>query len=238
VIHRRFVEVLAGMGVAREKITVIRNWTHITPNGAPVDSTRARAEFGWKPGEIVVLHAGNMGAKQGLENVVAAGKLADETNTNEHPVRFVLLGDGNQRRLLDGLAASVQSVELVDPLPAESFRKALNAADVLLVNERPGVGEMAVPSKLTSYFYAGKPIIAATDEESGCADELRAAGAGIAVRPGDPKALLAAARQLGVDDQMSRQLGRSGERYADTVLSAQSAISAYDRWSRVVAGRQ
>ena len=38
---------------------------------------------------MIALHAGNMGVKQGLENVVEAARQADATRS---PVRFVLLG--------------------------------------------------------------------------------------------------------------------------------------------------
>jgi hypothetical protein len=44
--------------------------------------------MGWPPDETIVRHAGAMGTKQGLENVVDAAALADEQN---RPIRFVLL---------------------------------------------------------------------------------------------------------------------------------------------------
>jgi hypothetical protein len=72
-------------------------------------------------------------------------RLADEHAVN---IRFVLLGDGNQRRLLQQLANGVQRIEFKDRLQAEDYRQVLACADVLLVNERPGAGEMATPSKV------------------------------------------------------------------------------------------
>ena len=60
----------------------------------------------------------------------------------------MLLGDGNQRRLLPQSAKGVQRIEFKDPLQAEDYRQVLACADVLLVNERPGAGELAVPSKV------------------------------------------------------------------------------------------
>jgi glycosyltransferase involved in cell wall biosynthesis len=236
-IHHRFAEVLQDMGLHEDKINVIRNWTHIGESPKSADPAETRRRLGWKPDELVVLHTGNMGVKQGLENVVAAGRLADSSNAHDKRVRFVMVGDGNQRELLDELSTGVESVNLLNPLPADEFRLALDAADVLLVNERPGVGEMAVPSKLTSYFVAGKPVLAATDPHSGSAEELRASGAGIIVPPGQPSALLDAARQLGADDQLRRRLGARGKSYADDVLSAGSAIASYDRWCREMAGQ-
>ena len=59
-------------GVAPERIEVIRNWSHVP--GEPADREQAREQFGFAPGEVVAIHSGNMGAKQGLEVVVEAAQ--------------------------------------------------------------------------------------------------------------------------------------------------------------------
>ncbi len=163
VVHDRFVDhVVNELHVPRERVTVVRNWTHVTPIDVD-DLTAARTKFGWSPDETIVLHTGNMGVKQGLENVVEAARLADEQSL---PIRFVLVGDGNQRPNLEAAAVGVDRIDFVRPLDDQDFRTAMAAADVLLVNEAPGIVGMAVPSKLTSYFSSGTPIVAATDVAS------------------------------------------------------------------------
>ena len=148
---------------------------------------------GWTADEVIVLHAGNMGYKQGLENVIAAASLA---GSQRMPVRFVLLGDGNQRPRLEALAARVPAIEFLPPVDEADFPAVLGAADVLLVNERFGVAHMSVPSKLTSYFSTGKPVLAAADPDGLTAAELSAAGAGVVV---DPAVLICCcARQFGL----------------------------------------
>ncbi|XGU20959.1 glycosyltransferase [Rhodococcus sp. 3Y1] len=149
------------------------------------DLTAARTKFGWSPDETIVLHTGNMGVKQGLENVVEAARLADEQSL---PIRSVLVGDGNQRPNLEAAAVGVDRIDFVRPLDDQDFRTAMAAADVLLVNEAPGIVGMAVPSKLTSYFSSGTPIVAATDVASTTADEIRASGAGVVTRTVIPQA--------------------------------------------------
>ena len=146
-----------------------------------------RTRLGWASNDVVVLHAGNMGKKQGLENVIAAARLADKSNSR---VRFVLMGDGNQRRALEELAIGIKALQFVSPLPGDEFMEALASADFLLVNELPGVKDMAVPSKLTSYFNAGVPVIAATDSGSVTAAEIAASCGGVRVDAADPLALL------------------------------------------------
>lgn len=237
VIHDQFVETLTAAGVPRDRLKVIRNWTHIGEALGPgADVADVRARRGWGDDDLVVLHAGNMGAKQGLENVVAAARLAGD-RTDGRTVRFVLLGDGNQRRALEAEAAGTPALEFIPPLPDEEFLNTLVAADVLLVNEKPGVGEMAVPSKLTTYFKIGKPVVAATDELSGAASEVRASGAGVVVPPGDPKSLLDSIFEVTADRTRMDRFAVAGQRYCREVLDRDAAISKYEEWCSELVAR-
>ena len=108
--------------------------------------------------EQVVLHAGNMGFKQDLENVIAAARLAERGPT---PIRLVLMGDGAERKRLERLAGDLPSVQFLDAQPEDVFMDVLAAADVLVLNERTTVLDMSLPSKITSYFRSGRPVVAA-----------------------------------------------------------------------------
>lgn len=233
VIHDRFADAAVKMGVDPKRVTVIRNWAHIESPTA-VDKAEVRTKHGWQPQERIVLHSGNMGAKQGLENVVAAARLADEQGID---IRFVLMGDGNQRRLLQEEAKDVLRIEFKDPLDAEDYSQVLACADVLLVNERPSVGEMSVPSKLTSYFSAGRPVLAATDANGVTAREIRDSGAGVVVPAGDPAALLDAAVSLADNSEAGDRLGVAGQHYARRLLSPERALDEYEDWCYRLAGK-
>jgi colanic acid biosynthesis glycosyl transferase WcaI len=224
VIHNRFAErVAADFGVRRDRIEVVRNWTHLPP-ASEVDVVAARASLGWSPGEVIVLHAGNMGIKQGLDNVVAAARLAEQRGI---PVRFVLLGHGSERDRLAELGQGLSTLQFLSPLNDADFSAALASADSLLVNELPGVSEMAVPSKLTSYFSAGRPVVAATDVSGITAEEVRTADAGVVVPAGDPEALLDAVTTLAADPGRAEHLGKNGRHYRQTVLEEESAINRF-----------
>ncbi|MDQ0734045.1 glycosyltransferase family 4 protein [Arthrobacter agilis] len=227
VIHERFKDyVVSGLGVDHKNVAVIRNWAHLDTQPSSLRSS-TRLKWGWQDQDIVVLHAGNMGAKQGLTNVVNAAALATQRDS---PVHFVLLGDGNQRQQVKALAAGVGHIQFIDPVPDEDFSAVLHAADVLLVNELPGLRETAVPSKLTSYFSTGRPVIAATDSDSTTAGEIARSGGGIRVEPNAPEALVKAAERLGADNDLSGTLGRAGQNYAGKTLSEDAAIVAYGAW--------
>ena len=227
VIHSVFADDLnMDYGIDRQRIRVIRNWTRVDSPDAAASAAFRRAR-GWSDDELIVLHAGNMGYKQGLENVVEAAELARATNRR---VRFVLLGDGNQREPLQQMAADLKALEFLPPVSEAEFPAALGAADVLLVNERSGVANMSVPSKLTSYFNSGKPILAATDAEGATATELNLSSAGVCVPPGRPDLLLDKAMALGADPALADRLGQAGKTYSRRLLTEEAALNAYEQW--------
>ena len=221
VIHPRFGDYLASkLGIDPKRIEVVRNWTHLEPADHDDIAERRRA-LGWSAEETIVLHAGNMGVKQGLFNVVEAARVADE---QQKPVRFVLLGDGSQRESLVALGQGVEHLQFVDSLDDTAFQGALRAADILLVNEKLGISEMAVPSKLTSYFDAGRPVVAATDQTGVTAGEIQISNGGRVVGAEDPQALLDTVMELRRDRTVAAELGRNGRRYRTDVLGEEGAI--------------
>ncbi|WP_169079392.1 glycosyltransferase [Microcella alkalica] len=226
VIHERFASKIAeDFGLADDRLTVIRNWTHVeTAPGS--DAAAVRARLGWAPDETVVLHAGNMGVKQGLSLAVAAARRAEEKNLR---MRFVFLGDGAQRDELEREAAGLAAVEFLGSVPESEFSGTLEAADVLLVHELPGVSEMAVPSKLTSYFNSGRPVVAATDVAGITASEVRAAQGGLVVASGDIEGLLEAVSLLASDKELADRLGQNGISYRRQVLDETVALEALER---------
>ena len=227
VIHAGFkVDLIDELRVSPQRVLEIRNWTHVARPELSASAT-FRASRGWATDEVVILHAGNMGVKQGLENVVNAAAIANRLGSK---ARFVLLGDGNQRAALEKISCDLPNVEFLPLVDDEDFPSVLGAADVLLVNERPGVGRMSVPSKLTSYFKAGKPIVAATDPAGFTASELSASGAGVCVPADRPDLLLAEALRLGTDTGLAKGLGDAGRSYCELLLSETTAIDRYERW--------
>ncbi len=224
VIHDRFGRhLIEKLGVDPTRVEVVRNWTH-TSATSDIDVPAVRKRHGWAADDTVVLHAGNMGGKQGLENVVDAARIAAQQSL---PIRFVLLGDGNRRAALEEYARGVPTLQFIDPLNDDEFVAALHSADVLLVNEKPGVSEMSVPSKLTSYFNTGRPVVAASEPHGVTAEEIGAAQAGFTVRSGHPQHLVDACMSLRADPELAKRLGRNGQEYRHRVLGEDAAIDRF-----------
>jgi glycosyltransferase involved in cell wall biosynthesis len=222
VLNQHFEQHIQAAGVAPERIMVQPNWTHVAPpTGIDLDSVRAR--YGWGDGATVVLHSGNMGLKQALENVVEAGRLADERGRTD--VKFVLMGDGSQRPALEARAHGISSVEILPPVPSEDYADVLAAADILLVNERATSVDMSLPSKLTSYLRAGRPVLAASPASGGTAAELLRSQGGLLIEPENPTLLLDAVTGLAHDPDRAAALAAAGRQYAHRRLSASDALA-------------
>ncbi|MFF1647997.1 glycosyltransferase [Streptomyces sp. NPDC058240] len=219
VIHESFVPRVTAYGVDPGRIRTVPNWSHVRAPSADRAGTRAR--LGWSEGTPVVLHSGNMGLKQGLEVLVDAARLAPE-------IRVVLMGDGNQREALLGRAAGLRNLDILPPADAADFTDILAAADVLAVTQRASVLDMSVPSKLTSYFVSGRPVVASVADGGGTAQEVQRSGAGLLVAPEDPAALLSAVRKLVEAPAGADALGANGPQYAARHLSREAGLARFD----------
>ena len=222
VIAARFGDLLVDDGVAADRVVELPNFTHITPSALGRDA--ARRALGWPLDTLIFLHTGNMGMKQGLEAVVEAGRLAPPG------VGFSLTGNGNQRSHLEELAEGVRGVRILDPVDEDLYPVVLAAADVLVLSERRGVKEMSLPSKLTSYVAARRPIVAALEPGGISHSLLVEHGAAELVPAGDSAALLAAAQRVAKDPARARELVDAGTRMGGALWSAAAAADRYRRF--------
>jgi len=205
---------LEEMGVASARLVCIRNWSRIEPAGEPKQGGGGGEPF-------VVMHTGNMGMKQGLEELVPTLRLMGEQAPE---VEFVFVGDGNQADALKRATLGLSNVAVLPSVDDGDYPATLRKADVLLVHERSTVLDMSLPSKLTSYFAAARPVLAVTAMGSVTAEEVARSGAGITVRPGDPGAFLSAIKRLREDSHLAASLSRAGPAYARAHLTSHASL--------------
>jgi colanic acid biosynthesis glycosyl transferase WcaI len=210
-----FVKPLQELGVDADRIHVVANWSRVPMT----DETEPARD----PGEFVVMHAGNMGLKQGLDQL--APTIADlETSLPE--VRFAFVGGGSQAGALRDAIAGRANASLRPHVPEDELAATLRSADALLVHERSTVKDMSLPSKLTTYFAMGRPVIAVTREDGTTAAEVRRADAGLVVEPGDPAAFRAAVERLRTDPTLVKRLSENGREYSRTHLDREVSLGA------------
>ena len=109
-------------------------------------------------------------------------------------------------------------------------------ADVLLVNERRTVVDMALPSKLTSYFVAGRPVLAAVTDDGTTAQEIRRANGGLVVSPEDADALVDGVLALTSDPELGTRLSSNAAAYASQELSAERVLLEAEQFVGAILG--
>ena len=145
---------LKEMGVGPDKVSLIPLYgTNTIPE---LVSSTAKIANGWDPNTFAVVHSGNMGNKQNLETLIDAAKIL----SSETDIDFFLVGHGNQEARLKTLAKGLKNLHFMPAVADEDFPNVLGGADLLLVSERASQLEMSLPSKLTSYFFSNRPVIA------------------------------------------------------------------------------
>ncbi|MCU1693588.1 MAG: glycosyl transferase [Frankiales bacterium] len=219
VLNEAFRGYAEGVGCSPDAVAVVRNWSHVQAPTA--DRAETRRRLGWGEDQLIALHSGNMGLKQGLENVVQAARVAA---VDAPHVRFVLMGDGSQRFALQELGRDVPTLQFLPPAADGEFTDVLAAADVLLVNERASAVDMSLPSKLTSYFRAGRPVVAAVPRGGGTASEVMRSGAGCVVEPEDASALLHGTLALLREPELAREASAAAAAHARKFLQPSESL--------------
>ena len=215
-------DVVVGLGVDSKKVNHILNYSARSIDS--VDKAAARKKFGWAEGEFVVIHTGNMGAKQGLENVVKAAEALGCFSV----IKIYLIGHGNQENTLKQLCADQENISVMGAVSDGDYSALLSAADLLLVNERSTQMEMSLPSKLTSYLYSERPVLAAVPR--GGATWKFLDGVAELVDAGDPKKLATKIEQLSKNQSRLDQLAKLGSEFAVKHLDPEIGRAKYLNW--------
>ena len=154
-------------GVDPKRLVFFPNWSDTSFVNPNVDGSHIRSAWGIAESQRVILYAGNIGAKQGLELVLDAA----ERYLTLPDIRFFLVGSGAFVAELKNMVAqrSLSNIEF-KPLQAwEDVPSMLAMADVHLVVQRKGAADAVLPSKLTNILSAGgnAVITAEADTELG-----------------------------------------------------------------------
>src|SRR5439155_19447514 len=133
-------------------------------------------------------------------------------------LRIVIIGTGARQAELVALAERLETeqVQFLEFQPRELLPQTLAAADVHIVGLARGLAGYVVPSRLYGVLAAGRPVIAAAEDESETAQLVREAGCGIVVPPGDPLRLAEAIRAAHEGRHDLVTMGRLAREYAET----------------------
>ena len=223
-------------GIEPEKVVLFSDWARSELFRVPANGGGAELRRSLGVGnEVLVVHAGNMGVKQGLEVVLGAA----EQSRADPSVRYLLVGDGSVRQQLEQRAksAGLDNLKFVPLLPDDRFLDLLAASDISLVTQQKGVADIVFPSKVITLMSSARAIVASVSPGSEVARVLKEAEAGVLVAPEDPTALLDAITALRDDPRQRNNLGANGRMFAERFWEKQRTLSVLESHLLRVAAR-
>jgi colanic acid biosynthesis glycosyl transferase WcaI len=211
------VKRLAYKGVQVEKTRLLPNWVDcgkVFPLGK---EQSLRAEWGIPASTKVVLYAGNIGKKQGLDILL---DVAQKFRKDEPKIIFVIVGEGAAKEKLERSAADRQLTNVMFfPLqPADKLAAMLATADVHLVLQRRGASDLVMPSKLTGILAAGGAALITADEGTELYRLVEQDDVGLAVAPESAQALAEGLLVLFSQPQLLEALRSNARKYAQERL--------------------
>jgi colanic acid biosynthesis glycosyl transferase WcaI len=182
---------LEAKGVQRQRLRLIPNWTD-TRAVEPMPKENEWARHHELADRFVVMHSGNVGLAQDLESLVRAATFLRDLER----LAIVVIGTGVRHADLRELADRLETdaVRFLDYQPRELLPLSLAAADLHVVGLVRGLSGFIVPSRLYGVLAAGRPVIAAAEDDAETALTVREAGCGVVVPPGRPELLAAVIR--------------------------------------------
>ena len=211
-------------GVSAEKLFLFPNWSDtefVTPHS---NGDGLRAEWGFSTSDKIILYAGNIGQKQGLEVILEAATAFE----NQPAVKFVLVGTGAYAEALLGQAQAMalSNVYFMPLQPWSRVPEMLALADVHLVIQKKGAADAVLPSKLTNILSAGGHAIV-TAEQNTELGQIAARHSGIysLVEPENPQAFITCLQQvLGSDITSYNVIARE---YAEQFLNKEQILNQF-----------
>lgn len=218
-------ERLASKGVNPGKTVLFPNWVDLNAiKPVPGLGDTMRESLGIPKSAVVALYSGNMGAKQGLD---VLGEVAQKLSGNKD-IFFVFCGEGACKEELVGATRNLPNVRFIPLQSVEKLNELLNMADIHLLPQRKGTGDLVMPSRLTGMLASGKPVVAMADAGSEVCG--RGAGAGlVVVPPGDAGAFADALASLAGSPDAREERGKRGRAWAEANLDKERILAEFER---------
>jgi len=218
-------------GIDATRLVLLPNWVDVRsifpqPATASAEGEAAngyRAELGIPADAVVVLYAGSLGTKQGIELLAdAAHRLVAAAH-----IHFVLCGNGPSREPLKTACADLGRVHFIDLQPTERLNELLGMADIHVLPQRADAADLVMPSKLAGMLASGKAVIVTAHEGTELSNVV--SGRGMVVAPGDAGALADAIAQLAVSRPQREAMGAAARSFAETELDRNAILQRLER---------
>jgi glycosyltransferase involved in cell wall biosynthesis len=214
------------MGVARDRIAVIPNWSNdvdITPS--PIRSPSLRQDWNIPDGAFVLEYSGNLGRAHEYDTLIGAAIALRE----RRDIVFLFIGGGHMSEQLATRVAELglTSFRFAPYQPRERLSESLGAGDAHWVSLRPEFEGLIVPSKVFGICAAARPVIAVCAADGELIRLLEPGHACLSAIPGDATALAGAIVTLADDRPRGDRMGAVARDILDRHYTKARTL---DRW--------
>lgn len=208
-----------------ENIMMFPNWVdedHIRPL---MKQQSFRKEWGIGMDDKVVLYSGNLGEKQGLENIVEVAACYQ----HDKSVRFLICGSGGGKEKLMALAnaTGLDNIHFYPLQPYHKLSALLATADVHLVLQKKSAADLVMPSKLTGILAAGGCSVVTASKGTTLYEIIDRHQSGILV---DPECITSL--KEGIDRALYTDITgiqKNARRYAEQFLSKDKIMGKFEQ---------
>lgn len=211
----------------RRTVLLFPNWVD-TQFLSPMSRDNVFREFcGIGREKFLVLYAGNIGEKQGVEILADVALLTKDCKD----IIYLIVGEGAGLSRLKQKVQNVESsqIRLLPLQPREKLPAMLAAADLSLVIQKRGVGDFLMPSKLWNIMGSSRPVVAAVEADCELARCIQKSGCGEVVPPEDPKLLARGILKFYDDPVLRERCGLSGRSFAEKHLSYENVMADFEK---------
>lgn len=208
-----------------KEVVLFPNWVD-TQRFRPLNTKeQIKASYGFSPTDKIILYAGAIGQKQGLEAVLYCAKTLESSKE----IKFAICGTGPYKEKLVELKnqLKLENVFFLPLQPLKVFNSFLNMADAHLVLQRAGASDLVLPSKLSAILSVGGVPIVTANEGTTLHDIVNYNNMGIVIEPENQQSLADAIANINIENPEYQQKSRNAREYAEAYLTGKKILNRY-----------
>ena len=218
-----FVPLLHTYGIPDHNIHVIPNWAplHSLPTRPKANAWSTIANLA---DSFCFLYAGTLGMKHNPDLLL---QLA--LSMQQHDARIVVISHGKGAQWLAERKTEfdLENLHIMPYQPIEELHDVLASGDVLIALLEKDAGSYSVPSKVTTYLCAGRPLLLGVPSHNKAA-KIVADQRGLVIDPSDTDQFVDAALKLYQNKDLRTLLGRNARRYAERHFDIKAIGDAFE----------
>jgi colanic acid biosynthesis glycosyl transferase WcaI len=216
---------LAGWGIPPDKIEIVPNWMDCNAVQPIKQNNPFRHELGIDD-RFIVMHSGNMGLTQRLEDLIDATRTLGQSSN----IELLMIGGGAKMSELKRHAKGTPYIRFLPYQPRERLGESLSAADLHIVSMDPAITGCLAPSKLYGILASGTPVLAIVPKGNAVWRFVESHQIGWCAEPQNLQSIAASIRVAAqTPREILLQMGMRGRSLAEQLFDKQLCCSQFEQ---------